>query len=34
VTDEMTGEEFVLEPTRQWALAAFYHHYALREQKR
>jgi hypothetical protein len=29
VNDEMTGEEFVLEPPRHLALAAFYHPYAL-----
>lgn len=31
VSDERTGEEFVLEPPKQSALAAFYHPYALRE---
>jgi hypothetical protein len=32
VNDEMTGEEFVLEPPRQSALAAFYHPYALKSR--
>jgi hypothetical protein len=31
VSDERTGDEFVLEPPKQSALAAFYHPYALRE---
>ena len=32
VSDELTGETFVLEPQKSAALAAFYHPYALREQ--
>jgi hypothetical protein len=31
VTDELTGESFVLEPPRSAALSAFYHPYALRD---
>jgi hypothetical protein len=32
VSDELTGESFVLEPPKSAALTAFYHPYALREQ--
>jgi hypothetical protein len=32
VSDELTGESFVLEPPKSAALAAFYHPYAHREQ--
>jgi hypothetical protein len=31
VSDEQTGERFVLEPPRDAALTAFYHPYALRQ---
>jgi hypothetical protein len=33
VSDELTGESFVLEPPKNAALAAFYHPYALRKQE-
>jgi hypothetical protein len=32
VGDELTGENFVLEPPKQAALDAFYHPYALRDR--
>ena len=32
VSDEQTGETFVVEPPRSAALAAFYHPYALRTE--
>ena len=34
VSDELTGEEFVLEPPKALALAAFDHPYALRQSTR
>ena len=34
VRDELTGEDFVLEPPKDSALAAFYHPYALKPSRR
>jgi hypothetical protein len=34
VSEELTGESFVVEPPKSAALVAFYHPYALREHER